>query len=132
MKNLQHRIRYRGRKVLIMALAMLSKRICTKLMSQHSQNPLPVCNTIFRSISKRTKYLKEVDLADFLKAVGNGVETHTEKLANEIGDLQQLLTIRTLKLKKMGIPCKQRKLILRFTHKYRLGLWRPRAVDLKK
>ncbi|KAH9330682.1 hypothetical protein KI387_002790, partial [Taxus chinensis] len=69
-------------------------------------NPSPLCNTIFRSISKRTQYLEEVDLPNFLKAMGNGVEAHAEKLANEIGDLEKLLVTRTLKLKKMGIPCK--------------------------
>uniref|UniRef100_A0A0D6QXN6 Small ribosomal subunit protein mS41 SAM domain-containing protein n=1 Tax=Araucaria cunninghamii TaxID=56994 RepID=A0A0D6QXN6_ARACU len=114
-----------------MALATLSKRIFTDILSRYPQNP-SLCNAISRNISKRTQYLEEVNIADFLKALGNGVEVHTEKLANEVGDLQQLLITRTLKLKKMGIPCKHRKLILRFTHKYRLGFWRPRVIDVNK
>nr|ABK25636.1 unknown [Picea sitchensis] len=116
-----------------MALASFSKRICTDILSSHSLNPYsPLCNTICRSISRQPRYLKEVGLPDFLKAVGNGVEAHSEKLANEVGDLQKLLETRTMTLKKLGIPCKHRKLILRFTQKYRLGLWRPRPVDLQK
>ncbi|KAK6911665.1 IGR protein motif [Dillenia turbinata] len=69
----------------------------------------------------------KVGIPEFLTGVGKGVETHIEKLENEIGDFQQLLVTRTLKLKKLGIPCKHRKLILKYTHKYRLGLWRPQA-----
>ncbi|XP_059648219.1 uncharacterized protein LOC132294393 [Cornus florida] len=81
--------------------------------------------------SKSTPYLVKVGIPEFLNGVGKGVETHVEKLENEIGDFQKLLVTRTLKLKKLGIPCKHRKLILKFTHKYRLGLWRPRAEPVK-
>nr|KJB26297.1 hypothetical protein B456_004G236000 [Gossypium raimondii] len=63
--------------------------------------------------------------------IGHGVETHVAKLESEIGDFQKLLVTRTLKLKKIGIPCKHRKLILKYAHKYRLGLWRPRAEPVK-
>ncbi|KAK9291377.1 hypothetical protein L1049_019323 [Liquidambar formosana] len=63
--------------------------------------------------------------------IGRGVETHVAKIETEIGDFQKLLVTRTLKLKKLGIPCKHRKLILKYTHKYRLGLWRPRAEPVK-
>ncbi|KAI3862396.1 hypothetical protein MKW92_025645 [Papaver armeniacum] len=48
-----------------------------------------------------------------------------------IDDFHKLLVTRTLNLKKLGIPVKHRKLILKYTHKYRLGLWRPRADTLK-
>ncbi|CAA6653870.1 unnamed protein product [Spirodela intermedia] len=58
-----------------------------------------------------------------------GVEAHVAKLDAEIGDLQKLLVTRTLRLKKLGIPCKHRKLILSYAHKYRLGLWRPRPMQ---
>ncbi|KMZ72955.1 hypothetical protein ZOSMA_156G00030 [Zostera marina] len=77
--------------------------------------------------TKSNPYVVKVGIPEFLKAVGNGVETHMEKLEKEVGDFQKLLITRTLRLKSMGIPCKHRKLILRHTHKYRLGLWRPRA-----
>ncbi|MBA0646882.1 hypothetical protein Goklo_014808 [Gossypium klotzschianum] len=75
-------------------------------------------------------YLK-VGIPEFLNGVGHGVETHVAKLESEIGDFQKLLVTRTLKLKKIGIPCKHRKLILKYAHKYRLGLWRPRAEPVK-
>ncbi|KAI7987756.1 hypothetical protein LOK49_LG13G00302 [Camellia lanceoleosa] len=81
--------------------------------------------------SKSTPYLVKVGIPEFLKGVGKGVEAHAEKLESEIGDLPKLLVTRTLKLKKLGIPCKQRKLILKYTHKYRVGLWRPRAEPVK-
>ncbi|KAF7142665.1 hypothetical protein RHSIM_Rhsim05G0127900 [Rhododendron simsii] len=49
----------------------------------------------------------KVGIPEFLKGVGKGVESHLEKLELEIGDLHKLLVTRTLKLKKLGIPCKQ-------------------------
>lgn len=65
---------------------------------------------------------------EFLSGVGKGVETHAAKLEEAVGgDLQRLLETRTLRLKKLGVPCKHRKLILSFAHKYRLGLWKPPA-----
>ena len=48
----------------------------------------------------------KVGIPEFLKGVGNGVETHVQKLETEIGDFQKLLVTRTLKLKKLEIPCK--------------------------
>lgn len=48
----------------------------------------------------------KVGIPEFLNGVGKGVETHVEKLESEIGDIQKLLVTRTLKLKKLGIPCK--------------------------
>ncbi|KAK4851488.1 hypothetical protein QYF36_015654 [Acer negundo] len=56
-------------------------------------------------------------IPEFLNGIGKGVETHVPKLESEIGDFQRLLVTRTLKLKKLGIPCKHRKLILKYTHK---------------
>lgn len=48
----------------------------------------------------------KVGIPEFLNGVGKGVETHVVKLESEIGDFQKLLVTRTLKLKKLGIPCK--------------------------
>ncbi|KAF5746699.1 hypothetical protein HS088_TW06G00872 [Tripterygium wilfordii] len=78
-----------------------------------------------------TPYIVKVGIPEFLNGIGGGVEAHVAKLESEIGDLQKLLVTRTLKLKKLGIPCKHRKLMLKYTHKYRLGLWRPRAEPVK-
>ncbi|XP_028104911.1 uncharacterized protein LOC114303937 isoform X1 [Camellia sinensis] len=60
--------------------------------------------------SKSTPYLVKVGIPEFLKGVGKGVEAHVEKLESEIGDLPKLLVTRTLKLKKLGIPCKHEEL----------------------
>ncbi|KAH7533721.1 hypothetical protein FEM48_Zijuj04G0161700 [Ziziphus jujuba var. spinosa] len=38
---------------------------------------------------------------------GKGVESHAAKLETEVGDFQKLLVTQTLRLKKLGIPCKQ-------------------------
>ncbi|KAK1278283.1 hypothetical protein QJS04_geneDACA015883 [Acorus gramineus] len=76
-------------------------------------------------------YMEKVGIPEFLNGVGKGVETHIPKIEAEIGDFEKLLVTRTLRLKKLGIPCKHRKLILRYTHKYRLGLWRPRAETVR-
>ncbi|XP_021888535.1 uncharacterized protein LOC110807663 isoform X1 [Carica papaya] len=101
-----------------------------------------------RFFSKSTAYVVKVGIPEFLSGIGKGVETHVTKLESEIGDFQKLLVTRTLRLKKLGIPCKHwpshygnwglnccdsglRKLILKHTHKYRLGLWRPRADSVK-
>jgi hypothetical protein len=46
-------------------------------------------------------------VVEFLSGVGKGVETHAAKLDEAVGgDLQRLLQARTLRLKKLGIPCK--------------------------
>ncbi|KAF7805042.1 IGR motif protein [Senna tora] len=73
----------------------------------------------------------KVGIPEFVNGIGNGVEAHVAKLESEIGDFHKLLVTRTLKLKKLGIPCKHRKLILKYAHKYRLGLWRPQAQPIK-
>lgn len=48
----------------------------------------------------------KVGIPEFLNGVGKGLENHVEKLESEIGDLQKLLVTRTIKLKRLGIPCK--------------------------
>ncbi|KAH0731720.1 hypothetical protein KY290_002707 [Solanum tuberosum] len=55
--------------------------------------------------SKSNPYIVKVGIPEFLNGVGKGVETHVEKLESEIGDFSKLLVTRTLKLKKLGIPC---------------------------
>ncbi|XP_020206148.1 uncharacterized protein LOC109791284 [Cajanus cajan] len=108
-----------------MGMAWLQlQRIITKI------SPLPH-STPSRFFSKSSPYVVKVGIPEFLSGIGNGVESHVAKLESEIGDFQKLLVTRTLKLKKLGIPCKHRKLILKYTHKYRLGLWRPRVESIK-
>ncbi|GMN44052.1 hypothetical protein TIFTF001_013254 [Ficus carica] len=91
----------------------------------------PSTSSFSRFFSKSIAYEVKVGIPEFLKGIGKGVETHVPKLESEIGDFQKLLVTRTLKLKKLGIPCKHRKLILKYSHKYRVGLWRPRAEPAK-
>ncbi|XP_057805960.1 uncharacterized protein LOC131020926 [Salvia miltiorrhiza] len=81
--------------------------------------------------TKSSHYIVKVGIPEFLNGVGRGLGNHVEKLESEIGDLNKLLVTRTIKLKRLGIPCKDRKLILKYAHKYRLGLWRPRAEPVK-
>ncbi|KAL2491214.1 IGR protein motif [Abeliophyllum distichum] len=81
--------------------------------------------------SKSNSYIVKVGIPEFLNGVGKGVEQHVEKLESEFGDLQKLLVARTIKLKRIGLKCQERKLILKYAHKYRLGLWRPRAEPVK-
>ena len=51
-------------------------------------------------------FVVKVGIPEFLNGIGKGVESHVAKLDSEIGDFQKLLVTRTLKLKKLGIPCK--------------------------
>ncbi|KAK1582231.1 hypothetical protein Q3G72_013057 [Acer saccharum] len=60
----------------------------------------------FFSSKSSNPYIVKVGIPEFLNGIGNGVETHVPKLESEIGDFQRLLVTRTLKLKKLGIPCK--------------------------
>lgn len=53
----------------------------------------------------------KVGIPEFLTGLGRGVEAHVAKLETEIGDFQKLLVTRTLKLKKLGIPCKHVKFL---------------------
>ncbi|XP_042509680.1 uncharacterized protein LOC122085257 [Macadamia integrifolia] len=110
-------------------MAMIWKRILS-----NSRNTFSMTHFVpggSRFFSKSSQYIVKVGIPEFVNGVGRGVETHATKLETEIGDFQKLLVTRTLKLKKFGIPCKHRKLILKYTHKYRLGLWRPRAEPVK-
>ncbi|VVA96615.1 unnamed protein product [Arabis nemorensis] len=84
-----------------------------------------------RFYSKPSTYFVKVGIPEFLSGIGKGAETHIAKLETEIGDLQKLLVTRTLRLKKLSIPCKHRKLILKYGQKYRLGLWKPKADAIK-
>ncbi|PWA65769.1 hypothetical protein CTI12_AA328590 [Artemisia annua] len=86
--------------------------------------------------SKSNLYHVKVGIPEFLNGIGNGVEMYAEKLETEFGDLQNLLVARSMKLKKINVGgdpkvCKHRKLILKYAHKYRLGLWRPRVEPPK-
>ncbi|XP_072983170.1 uncharacterized protein [Typha latifolia] len=51
-------------------------------------------------------YEVQVGIPEFLNGVRKGVEDHVAKLETEIGDFEKLLVTRTLRLKKLGIPCK--------------------------
>lgn len=84
-------------------------------------NPAPtlVClfdvhsNFIFWRLRKRIliEITVKVGIPEFLKGVGRGLENHVEKLESEIGDLQKLLVTRTIRLKRLGIPCKDVRII---------------------
>ena len=66
----------------------------------------------------------KVGIPEFLNGIGKGVEAHVEKLETEFGsDLQKLLVARTLKLKKLEIPCKHVSLSLHslFPHSFFLN-----------
>uniref|UniRef100_A0A2K1XZ10 Small ribosomal subunit protein mS41 SAM domain-containing protein n=1 Tax=Populus trichocarpa TaxID=3694 RepID=A0A2K1XZ10_POPTR len=54
-----------------------------------------------------SRYIVKVGIPEFLNGIGKGVEAHVAKLESEIGDFHKLLVTRTLKLKKLGIPCQQ-------------------------
>jgi hypothetical protein len=60
------------------------------------------------------RFAVKVGIPEFLNGIGKGVESHVAKLDSEIGDFQKLLVTRTLKLKKLGIPCKHVSLFLFF------------------
>jgi hypothetical protein len=49
----------------------------------------------------------EIGVQDFLKAVGNGVESHADKVSQAIDSVSTLLQTRSGKLKGLGVPCKQ-------------------------
>ncbi|KAI5066803.1 hypothetical protein GOP47_0017331 [Adiantum capillus-veneris] len=70
-----------------------------------------------------------LSVVDFLKSIGHGVEAHAEKIAKKVETLDELLLIRRMKLKKIEVPCKQRKMIMRYTEKYRQNLWRPKVAE---
>ncbi|KAF0916913.1 hypothetical protein E2562_015089 [Oryza meyeriana var. granulata] len=99
--------------------------------ASHVRRLLAGAGTPARSFHSQP-YQAKVGVVEFLNGVGKGVEKHAAKVEEAVGaDLQRLLEARTLRLKKLGIPCKHRKLILSFAHKYRLGLWKPQAEPKK-
>ncbi|KAL9234900.1 hypothetical protein vseg_009715 [Gypsophila vaccaria] len=100
----------------------ISSTLSSSLVQNHVHSKL---------FSTSSPYLVKVGIPEFLRGIANGVEAHVEKLESEFGDLHKLLVARTLRLKKLEIPCKHRKLILKHAQKYRLGLWRPRADTVK-
>ncbi|KAJ3676053.1 hypothetical protein LUZ60_003465 [Juncus effusus] len=112
-----------------MALCMYLKRALSTAGGGSGASSAPFLSAS-RSFHKNHFEVK-VGIAEFCKGVGGGVEGHVAKLEAEIGSIQKLLETRTLRLKKLGIPCKHRKLILNYAQKYRLGLWRPRAEPRK-
>ncbi|KAM0954521.1 putative IGR protein [Dioscorea sansibarensis] len=115
-----------------MALFALSwRRLIAGAGGASTRSSMMLCRPSSAGAHHQPRYIEKVGIPEFLKGIGNGVETHTAKLETEIGDIEKLLVTRTLRLKKLGIPCKHRKLILSYAQKYRLGLWRPRA-DLPK
>ncbi|KAH7422173.1 hypothetical protein KP509_13G094500 [Ceratopteris richardii] len=80
------------------------------------------------SVSKRAG-AAGISVVDFLKSMGHGVENHAEKIAKKIESLDELLAVRRMQLKKIEIPCKQRKMIMRYTEKYRQNIWRPKIME---
>ncbi|KAK4743552.1 hypothetical protein SAY87_001553 [Trapa incisa] len=110
---------------------LFGRRLVSACHPSHNQSLSSLASQFSRFFSSSAPYAVKVGIPEFLQGIGGGVETHVAKLETEIGDFSRLLVTRTLKLKKLGIPCKHRKLILKYTHKYRLGLWRPRAEPLK-
>ncbi|KAF8042226.1 hypothetical protein BT93_A0754 [Corymbia citriodora subsp. variegata] len=118
-------------------MAMVLRRVLLNGRAISSSGASPIAQSdsfvpaLSRFFSKSAPYAVKVGIPEFLQGVGGGVEAHVAKLESEIGDFNKLLVSRTLKLKKLGIPCKHRKLILKYAHKYRVGLWRPRAAPVK-
>jgi len=51
-------------------------------------------------------FAMKVGIPEFLQGISEWVEAHVAKLDSEIGDFNSLLVSCTLKLKKLGIPCK--------------------------
>ncbi|XP_071735443.1 uncharacterized protein [Rutidosis leptorrhynchoides] len=108
----------------------------TQLLKQNLTSLIPSKFFVANYSSKSNLYHVKVGIPEFLNGIGNGVEQYADKLESEFGDLQNLLVARSMKLKKINIGgdpkvCKHRKLILKYAHKYRLGLWRPRVEPPK-
>ncbi|CAI7767984.1 unnamed protein product [Closterium sp. NIES-53] len=55
-----------------------------------------------------------ISVSEFVRAVGGGVEANADKVAAEISSLPQLLSTRSGRLKKIGLPCQQRKRLLSY------------------
>ncbi|KAF6162163.1 hypothetical protein GIB67_008292, partial [Kingdonia uniflora] len=97
--NQVHKPRERDRERVWATMAMALKQIFS-----NSRKTLPLQPNLAQFLS--TQYAVKVGILEFLNGVGKGVETHAAKLETEIGDFQKLLVTRTLKLKKLGVPCK--------------------------
>ncbi|XP_072959063.1 uncharacterized protein [Typha angustifolia] len=67
----------------------------------------------------------QVGIPEFLNGVRKGVEDHVAKLEMRLREATR--HPNTSPQETRGIPCKLRKLILKYTGRYRLGLWKPRA-----
>uniref|UniRef100_A0A803MQX1 Small ribosomal subunit protein mS41 SAM domain-containing protein n=1 Tax=Chenopodium quinoa TaxID=63459 RepID=A0A803MQX1_CHEQI len=73
-------------------------------ISNTRQNLTLPCDHPFKTRRTAEGEHVKVKVLEFLNRKGKGVEAHVGKL--EFGDLQKLLVVRTLKLKKLEIPCK--------------------------
>uniref|UniRef100_A0A7N0VK11 Small ribosomal subunit protein mS41 SAM domain-containing protein n=1 Tax=Kalanchoe fedtschenkoi TaxID=63787 RepID=A0A7N0VK11_KALFE len=78
-----------------------------QILSYRSSTLAQLDSRLCRFFSKSNPYMVKVGIPEFLNGIGKGAEAHVAKLETEIGCLQKLLVTRTLKLKKLGIPCKQ-------------------------
>ncbi|XP_058077126.1 uncharacterized protein LOC131225593 isoform X1 [Magnolia sinica] len=79
---------------------------CKQIQSSKISYLIPAFSRFFSK--SNPSYIVKVGIPEFLTGIGRGVESHVPKLEAEIGDFQKLLVTRTLKLKKLGIPCKHR------------------------
>lgn len=67
-----------------------------------------------------------ISVKEFLKSFKQTeVMAHADKIEAAIPEVSGLLNTRTRGLKKIGVPCKQRKVILRYLEQYRQGRWSP-------
>eukprot|EP00250_Pteridium_aquilinum_P034061 c6965_g1_i1 orf=485-805(-) len=87
------------------------------------------CSTPSEAAASEAAPATGISVVDFLKSIGKGVEAHADKIAKKVETLDELLLIRRMKLKKIEVPCKQRKMIMRYTEKYRQNLWRPKVAE---
>eukprot|EP00249_Psilotum_nudum_P007801 c20828_g2_i1 orf=115-927(+) len=51
-----------------------------------------------------------IGVSDFIKGIGHGVEAHSAKIEQELPELEQLILVRTMKL-KMGFPFKHPRML---------------------
>ncbi|KAL5996507.1 hypothetical protein ACLOJK_026587 [Asimina triloba] len=99
-----------------MAASLFSKQI--------QNNSSGIMSQIARLFSSKSNppYIVKAGIPEFLTSVGRGVESHIPKLEEEIGELHKLLVTRTLRLKKLGIPCKHS--LLPAVYEFRIRLLR--------
>ncbi|MCO5588794.1 hypothetical protein L7F22_042753 [Adiantum nelumboides] len=79
--------------------------------------------------ASKTAPATRIFVVNFLNSIGHGVEAHAEKIAKNVESLDELMLIRRTKLKKIEVPCKQRKIIMHYTKKYRQTLWQPKVLE---